>query len=319
MTKFNLEKNTRTYRAFTILIDLLYRCQCNCIHCAIANYSKKEKELSTVEVMKLIDQLPDVSKKLLKNRRIRVQFSGGEPLLRKDLPSLIKYSCKNGFEPQVNTNGLLLTEAMVEKLKKSGLKKIFVSIDSSNNEIHDKIRGVNGCFDAAVAGIRNCLERGMMCCISTCADGENIKNGELEKVILLGKKLGVFYIRIIPSVLSGKLLNREEKRPDQKDLRILEKLKKTYKDFIMVEGNFCGAHRKKCITISPYGDVLSCPYIPIAFGNTRVEPLINVLRKMFTHQIFKIKIKSGECLGNNRKVREKYLNTKQSKYCPIGL
>ncbi|MDD5146017.1 MAG: radical SAM protein [Candidatus Pacebacteria bacterium] len=318
MDDFNLEKKFKMSPVFTVLIGLLYRCQCNCVHCAVADYSKSGKELTTAEVIKLMNQLPDVLKKSTKEKKIHVQFTGGEPLLRKDLLILIKYAHQRSFEPQLNTNGLLLTETMVKKLKKAGLKKVAVSIDSSNDRIHDAARGVKGCFKSAIIGMKNCLRGGIKCCIGTCANNKSVNNGELEKIILLGKKIGVDYIRIIPSVLAGKWQDKGQGL-NKNNLWHLEKLKDSYKDFVMFEGNLCGAYRKKSITISPYGDVLACPYIPITFGNIREESLTDILSRMFLHPIFKTKIRTGECFGNNQKIRKRYFKTKRPKGSLIRL
>ena len=72
-----------------IMIGLTYRCQANCIHCCTGCYPKdKDKELTTQEVKKIIDQCRELG-------TAAINFFGGEPLLREDVLELIKYSSES--------------------------------------------------------------------------------------------------------------------------------------------------------------------------------------------------------------------------------
>ena len=89
-----------------------------------------------------------------------VVFSGGEPLMRPDLPELARYAVGKGMRAVISTNGTLITRDKAKELKDIGLSYVGVSLDGLP-EVHDKFRGGPGAFDDAMSGIRNCMEAGL--------------------------------------------------------------------------------------------------------------------------------------------------------------
>ena len=87
-------------------------------------------------------------------------FSGGEPLVRKDLPELAGYAVKKGMRAVISTNGTLITESTAKTLKAIGLSYVGISLDGME-EINDRFRGAKGAFRAAMEGIRNCQAAGI--------------------------------------------------------------------------------------------------------------------------------------------------------------
>jgi pseudo-rSAM protein/SPASM domain protein len=130
------------------------RCNLYCEHCyAAADCEGAANELSTAEGKALIDDLADFGAPVL-------LFSGGEPLVREDLPELVAYAADAGIRPVLSTNGTLLTRENARELKEAGLKYAGVSVDGLP-ERNDRIRGEDGAFDAAVRGIEACLDVGL--------------------------------------------------------------------------------------------------------------------------------------------------------------
>lgn len=127
------------------------RCNLRCVHC----YSQSKNieypdEITTKEAKGLLDDLAQFGAPV-------ILFSGGEPLLRKDLSELIAYAREKGLRAVISTNGTLITREKAEELKKLGLSYVGISLDGLK-ETNDRFRGVQGAFDAALLGIRNCLE-----------------------------------------------------------------------------------------------------------------------------------------------------------------
>jgi MoaA/NifB/PqqE/SkfB family radical SAM enzyme len=82
----------------------------------------------------------------------------GEPLIHKELPEMIKYAKDKGIvDIMFNTNGVLLTEDVSQKLISAGLDKLFVSFDSPNPETYEKIR-VGTTFDRVFNNVKNLLK-----------------------------------------------------------------------------------------------------------------------------------------------------------------
>jgi Fe-coproporphyrin III synthase len=130
------------------------RCNLKCLHC----YSQSQNrdypgELSAAEGKKLIEDLAQFGSPV-------ILFSGGEPLLRKDLLLLAQAATNLGMRAVISTNGTLITEKMARELKKIGLSYVGISLDGLK-ETHDHFRGVKGAFSLALKGIRNCQEAGM--------------------------------------------------------------------------------------------------------------------------------------------------------------
>ncbi|KEO79839.1 radical SAM protein [Paenibacillus polymyxa] len=125
-------------------------CNLTCKHCyANACPAHDPDEMSTEEAKVFIDNLAAFQVPVL-------LFSGGEPLIRKDIYELISYASSKGLRPVVSTNGTLITMDRAKMLKEAGVKYVGVSLDGLE-ERHDEFRGRKGAFKQALQGIRNCL------------------------------------------------------------------------------------------------------------------------------------------------------------------
>lgn len=128
-------------------------CNLKCRHCYSSSENKKyDGELTTKEAKSFIDGLGEFRVPVL-------LFSGGEPLVREDLFELAEHACRHNIRCTISTNGTLIDKACAEKLKKAGVGYVGISLDGIGSQ-HDAFRGVNGSFDKALTGIRNCLEAG---------------------------------------------------------------------------------------------------------------------------------------------------------------
>jgi len=113
------------------------RCNLKCIMCNQWREPAK-KELSTEDWRKIITDLR-------KNGIRNMHFTGGEPLLREDLPELIAYATSCGIVSGVMTNAFILEKEKLERLILSGVSSIGVSVDALS-DAYEKIRGVQGSF-----------------------------------------------------------------------------------------------------------------------------------------------------------------------------
>ncbi|MEE9398699.1 MAG: radical SAM protein [Dehalococcoidales bacterium] len=130
------------------------QCNLSCIHCyASADNKKAPEEMDTASGRTFIRDLADFGVPV-------ILFSGGEPLLRKDLFSLASLAREMGIRVVLSTNGTLLTEKVAREIKKIDFAEVGISLDGigANN---DHFRGRNGAFEAALAGIRNCVTLGL--------------------------------------------------------------------------------------------------------------------------------------------------------------
>lgn len=137
-----------------VVWNITRSCNLKCVHCyAHAKDKIFENELSTQEGFAVIDDLAEYGVPV-------ILFSGGEPLVRKDLPELAEYAVKKGLRAVISTNGTLITRELAQTLKKIGLSYVGISIDGME-EVNDRFRGVKGAYKAALDGIKNCQEAGI--------------------------------------------------------------------------------------------------------------------------------------------------------------
>ncbi|NOY70663.1 MAG: 12,18-didecarboxysiroheme deacetylase [Deltaproteobacteria bacterium] len=137
-----------------VVWNITRQCNLKCIHCyAKADSGKAENELSTAEGMALIDDLAEMGAPVL-------LLSGGEPLMREDMPDLAAYAVKKGMRAVISTNGTLISPEKAKILKEIGLSYVGISIDGTS-EINDRFRGINGAFSAALKGVKNCQAAGI--------------------------------------------------------------------------------------------------------------------------------------------------------------
>jgi 12,18-didecarboxysiroheme deacetylase len=130
------------------------RCNLKCVHCyAHAKALANDNELSTREGKELIDDLAGYGAPV-------ILFSGGEPLVRKDLPELAGYAVDKGMRAVISTNGTLIKAKLARTLKRIGLSYVGISLDGMQ-EINDRFRGVSGAFQSAMDGIKNCQDAGI--------------------------------------------------------------------------------------------------------------------------------------------------------------
>ncbi len=137
-----------------VVWNITRQCNLKCVHCyAQAKANLQENEMSTDEGKKVIDDLAGMGVPVL-------LFSGGEPMMRKDLPELAEYAVKKGMRAVISTNGTLITPEIARTLKNIGLSYVGISLDGMK-DTNDRFRGVDGAFDAALEGIQNCQEAGI--------------------------------------------------------------------------------------------------------------------------------------------------------------
>ena len=137
-----------------VVWNMTQRCNLKCVHC----YAKALPEdggdaISTEQAKGIIDDLAAYGAPVM-------LFSGGEPLVRQDLPELAKYAVSKGMRSVISTNGTLITKEKARELKEVGLSYVGISLDGME-EVHDHFRAVPGSFKKALEGIANCQAEGL--------------------------------------------------------------------------------------------------------------------------------------------------------------
>lgn len=224
-----------------VVWNVTRKCNLKCIHCyAQADDKDFEGELSTEEGKRLIDDLAEFKTPV-------ILFSGGEPLVRKDLPELAEYAVSKGLRAVISTNGTLIDMDMAKKLKEIGLSYVGISIDGTE-ETNDRFRGQQGAFKKALEGVHNCMKAGIKVGLRFTINKSNFR--EISAIFDLLEEEGIPRICFYHLVYAGRGsdlikqdLTHEESR-ETVDL-ILDRTKQLYekgiKPEVLTVDNHCDA------------------------------------------------------------------------------
>ena len=143
-------KKTSNKQIFLIVTG--YSCNSSCVMCSIKSRGISRSNGSTEEIVK------DLIRGRKENYE-RMEFTGGEPTIRKDIVFLIKKAKKLGYkEIGLNTNGILLgNKSFCDKLVKAGLNQITFSLHAHNKKLHETINRTPNSFKQTISGIKNAL------------------------------------------------------------------------------------------------------------------------------------------------------------------
>ena len=302
MQKYNVIRFIR-FRSKTIVVPRIiispsYGCQLNCRHC----YEEKKDStvfLTTDEIKKVIDDFYETL------YGYSVLFNGGEVLLREDIAELIRYSSKKGLYVAVVTNGLLLTDDKIKEMKTAGINRFIVSIDNSDETIHDDLRGKEGCYNRAWAGIRSSVKNGIDTVLWTYVSRFN--DHDLAKIADMAEEAGVCEVKVYFPVLSGKLRKEDDITLLQREkYRDMVKNKRLVKFDLMREDSRCAGGREY-FAVLPTGDVVPCVVVQsCSHGNIRRDNLKECFVKLRAECLSYNKQFTGQCMMSNPEYRKKY-------------
>lgn len=130
-------------------LKLSLRCNNNCLFCILGSQKSCDTDRSTLD---LKNQLFLARK----DNTEKVVFTGGEPTLRKDLFSLIKYAKELGYLViHVESNGRMMSyQSYAKKLVDSGANSFSITLHSHNQELYEKTSNAHG-FSEVISGIKN--------------------------------------------------------------------------------------------------------------------------------------------------------------------
>ncbi len=117
-----------------------------------------------------------------------VKLTGGEPLIHPDIHRILDYIGGEELRLTIETNGTLVTPELAAKIKQCKRPSISVSLDGANAETHEYVRGVDGCFEASLQGIRNLSKEGLKPQIIMSIMNRN--KDQMEEMLRLAESLG---------------------------------------------------------------------------------------------------------------------------------
>ncbi len=224
-------------------------------------------------------------------------LTGGEPLLRRELPELVALG-RGRCEMKLFTTGMGATPAIAAALADAGLGSVSVSLDHWDEETHDRGRGYPGAWRAALGAIETFLAAGRLHVgISAVLPREAMRGTEaIERMLALAGTLGVHEVWLSeakPAVASlwdpALVLTEDERRAvaafqDRWNAGIRRQGSGVTLNFL---GHFEGAEQfgcnagRKMVYVDPFGEVSPCVFLPCSVGNVRERPLRELIADMF--------------------------------------
>ncbi len=268
-------------------------CNLRCRHCYQNAGACRENELSTAEARELIDGIARAGFRIM-------IFSGGEALMRPDIPELVSYASSKGLRPVFGTNGTLLTPEMVRTLKDSGAVAMGISLDSLDREKHNAFRGDATAFDRTIRGMENCRAAGLPFQIHTTVMDWN--KDEICDVIDFAVEMGAiaaYLFFLIPvgrgafiedsalevqsyEELLRTIMNKQKNTPIPIKLTCAPQFTRVAKQLgVPLDRRFtrgCLAGLSYCV-VSPVGMVRPCAYMTEEAGNIREKPFDQIWRE----------------------------------------
>ncbi len=153
---------------FTIAWEVTRACAFACVHCrADAQHTRDPRELTTEEGRRLLERFKEFGSPI-------VVFTGGDPMMRRDLFDLIRYATDLGLRASLTPTATALPT--VERLKQameSGVRRIALSLDAPAPEVHDAFRQVPGSWERTMQILRNAQAVGLSAQINTTVTRHN--------------------------------------------------------------------------------------------------------------------------------------------------
>jgi radical SAM protein with 4Fe4S-binding SPASM domain len=245
-------------------------------------------------------------------------FTGGEPLLRDDLEGMIRFARQSGLSVNLITNGTLADPRRSRGLFRAGLRTAQVSIESPDEEIHDRLVAHTGAFRRTLEGIRNLKAAGISVQTNTTVTALNSSSAPRMPEFL--KSLGVnrfamnLYIPasvdaalaaelFVPYVRAGAIVEavRQSARAHAMTFYWYSPLPHChYNTIARGLGNKSCAAMDGLLSVSPAGDVLPCSSYPEPMGNLLSEKFPDIWFSPRARHFKRKQYAPAECAGCGR-------------------
>ncbi len=166
---------------------ITHKCNYKCSYCSL--WGDNIKELNTEQVLNLVDQVADMG-------CLIYAISGGEPLLRKDLPEILKRIKKRGMMAKVATNGSLVTKRIDEI--RDYVDMMSFSFDTMNADVPEDVGTIKVLNDTVIEGIKAAVEQVPAVSLNVVLTRLSIM--EIDHIVEYGSSLGIKTFTFFPMI-----------------------------------------------------------------------------------------------------------------------
>jgi pyrroloquinoline quinone biosynthesis protein E len=248
-----------------LLAELTYHCPLQCPYCSNPiDFAQYPTELSTDDWLRVFAEARAMG-------AVQLGLSGGEPLVRKDLPILVKEARSLGYYVNLITSGYHLTEEKIVELKEAGLDHIQVSIQAPEKNLNNYLAGTDS-FEHKKNVAHLVKKQGYPMVLCVVIHRQNIHL--MREILEMAIELGADYLELANTQYYGWAhLNRDALLPTREQFQEAEAIAQIYKEKLKgqmkiyyVVPDFYEDRPKACmngwgttfLTIAPDGMALPC-------------------------------------------------------------
>lgn len=221
---FTGENRDRPGTPLWLLAEITYKCPLHCVYCSNPiDYTKYGQEISTEDWLRVLRESRELG-------ATQLGFSGGEPLLRKDLEILIREARQLGYYSNLITSGIGMNEERIAAFRDGGLDHIQLSFQDSTRELNDFL-GSTKTFDLKmkVAKLIKKYEYPMV--LNVVLHRQNIDH--IAQILDMAEKFEVEYLELANTQYYGwAMLNREHLLPSREQLKRAEEITNAFRERI---------------------------------------------------------------------------------------
>lgn len=295
---------------FTIAWEVTRACAFSCVHCrADAQHRRNPAELTTEEGYRLIDRFAGFGSPIL-------VFTGGDPMMRRDLFDLIGYADAVGLRCSLTPTATALpTMSRLRRAQEAGVRRIALSLDAPTPTVHDDFRKVVGSWERTMTILRNAREIGLSTQINTTVTTHNVEL--LPEMVEFVKDVGAVQWSVFFLVPMGRGQDLDMISPEEHE-RVFEWLYELSKSGEFdVKATAAPMYRRVVaqrssepqvagagfafhdgllrpvqgvndgrgfLFVSHLGDIMPSGFLPISAGNVRRDDVVDVYRN---HELFR--------------------------------
>jgi pyrroloquinoline quinone biosynthesis protein E len=251
---------------FGLLAELTHRCPLQCGYCSNpVELVRRNAELDTESWRRVFDQARSLG-------ALQIHLSGGEPLLRPDLPELVVHANSLGCYVNLVTSGVGLSRDRLRDLAARGVDHVQLSLQDATKAGNDRIAGIKA-FDRKVEAAAYIREEGLPLTVNTVLHRQNLDN--IAGIIAMAEEMGAERLELANTQYYGwALRNRAVLLPTREQLAVADPIVAAAQErlrgrmeIVYVIADYHEAHPKPCmygwgarqLTVAPNGDVLPCP------------------------------------------------------------
>lgn len=282
-----------------LLAELTYDCPLHCPYCSNpVQMTERKDECDTETWKKVLSEAREMG-------AVQLGFSGGEPLLRKDLEVLVAHASELGFYTNLITSGIGLTEKRIKGLKEAGLDHIQLSFQAANADENDLIGNKRHSFEQKLAVAKLVKQYDYPMVLNFCLTHQNID--KIDDVLALSCELGGDFVELATVQYYGwAYLNRDHLLPTKAQLETAEATVNAFRNtqgddepkFIFVTPDYYETRPKACmngwattfLTVTPDGSALPChsaKILPLTFPNVKESSLEKIWHEDFSFNKFR--------------------------------